>query len=138
MAVAVDACPHVVLDENLRIVESSSAAHDGYVGPGCGQGFLELFTGSRSIILPYLAEAQRTSRVVRFARYFDGYVAEVRIVPNGRTLRVSCEPLGVLDVLTLDGLRASLDAVVQMLKAREDALRREGVRSSLRVVRGDR
>ena len=138
MAVAVDACPYIVLDEHLRIVESSCAARNGHVGPGCGQSFLELFTGSRSMILPYLDEAQRTSRVMTFARYFDGYVAEVRIVPNGRTLTVSCEPLGVLDVLTLDGLRTSLDAAVEMLKGREVAHRREVVRATLRVVEADR
>jgi hypothetical protein len=138
VAVAVDACPHAVLDENLRIVESSWAGPNGHVGPGCGHGFIELFSGSRSVILPYLDEARRTGRVVTFARYFDGYLAEVRIVPDGRTLSVSCEPLAVLDVLTLDGLRTSLDAALELLSERGETLRREVVRSSLRVVEGYR
>lgn len=138
MAVAVDARPHAVLDENLRIVELSWAAPNEHFGRGCGHGFIELFSGSRSVILPYLDEARRTARVVTFARHFDGYLAEVRIVPDGRTLSVSCEPLAVLDVLTLDGLRASLDAALELLHEREHALRREVVRSSLRVVGDDR
>ena len=138
MAVAVEACPYIVLDEDLRIVESSWAAGGRRVGSGCAHGFLELFAGSRSTVLPYLEEARRTSRVVTFPRYFDGFVAAVRIVPDGSTLTVSCEPLCVLDVLTLDGLRASLDTALELLKTTEDAVRRDVIRSSLRVVGGDR
>ena len=75
---------------------------------------------------------------MRFAQYFNGYVAEVRIVPAETTLTVSWERLCMLDLLTLDGLRASLHAVLDMLRAKEDALHREVVRSSFRVVQGGR
>jgi len=42
----------------------------------------------------------------------------------------------MLDVLTLDGLRATLQSVLEALGASEDALRRETVRRSLSVVGG--
>jgi hypothetical protein len=119
VAVAVEAIPYVVLDEQYRIVEVSWAAEAG-VGPLCGQNLLDCFPGSRPLFLPYLKEAQRTGRVVKFAQYFEG-----------------SERLCMLDVLTLDGLRASLHAVLDTLRAREDALHREVVRSSLRVVKGE-
>jgi hypothetical protein len=136
VAVAVEAAPFVVLDEQLRIIEASPAAQAG-VAPLCGQRVLDCFPGSRPLFLPYLKEAQRTGRVVKFAQYFNGYVADVKIVPAGRTLTVSWERLEILDVLTLDGLRASLRSVLDTLRAREDALHREVVRRSLRVVEGD-
>jgi hypothetical protein len=135
VAVAVEAVTYVVLDEEYRIVEVSSAAKAG-VGPLCGRNILDCFPGSRPLFLPYLKEAQRTGRVVKFAQYFDGYVAEVKVVPAGSTLTVTWERLCILDVLTLDGLRASLHSVLDTLRAREDALHREVVRGSLSVVEG--
>ena len=137
VAVAVQAIPYVVLDERYRIVEVGRAAEAG-LGPLCGRNILECFPGSSPLFLPYLKEAQRTGRVVRFAQYFNGYVAEVTIVPAETTLTVSWERLCMLDVLTLDGLRESLHAVLDTLQASEDSLHREVVRSSLRVVKGDR
>jgi hypothetical protein len=134
VAVAVEAVPYVVLDERYRIVEVSRAAEAG-LGPLCGQNLLDSFPGSRPLFLPYLKEAQRTGRVVKFAQFFNGYVTEVKIVPDESTLTVSWERLCILDVLTLDGLRASLHTVLDALQAREDALHREVVRSSLRVVK---
>ena len=135
MAVAVKAIPYVVLDERYRIVEVGRAAEAG-LGPLCGRNILECFPGSSPLFLPYLKEAQRTGRVVRFAQYFNGYVAEVKIIPIGTSLRVSWDRLCMLDVLTLDGLRDSLHDALDALQAREDSVRREVVRSSLRVVEG--
>ena len=71
-----------------------------------------------------------------FAQYFEGYVAEVKIVPGAGALTLVWERLGTLDVMTMDGLRASLRHALDALRAREDALRREVVRGSLRVVEG--
>jgi hypothetical protein len=137
VAVAVEAIPQVVLDEQYRIVEASPAAEVGF-GRLRGHNLLERFPGSRPLFLPYLKLAQRTGRVVTFAQYFNGYVGEVKIVPTESTLTVSWERLCMLDVLTLDGLRASLHAVLDTLRVREDALHREVARSSLRVVEGGR
>jgi hypothetical protein len=137
VAVAVEAIPYVVLDEEYRVVEVSWAPGAGD-GPLCGQNLLDYLPGSRPLFLPYLKEAARTGRVVTFAQYFDGYVAEVKIVPGEGTFMVSWDRLCTLDVLTLDGLQASLHHVLDMLRAREDALHREVVRGSLRVVEGGR
>jgi hypothetical protein len=136
VAVAVEAAPYVVLDDQFRIVEANSAAQAG-VGPLCGQSLVDCFPGSRPLFLPYLKEAQRTGRVVKFAQYFDGYVALLEAVPMGPRLTLTWERLEFLDLLTLEGLRASLHTVLDALRAREDALHREVVRSSLRVVEGD-
>lgn len=81
-------------------------------------------------------EARRTREVVEFAQFYDGYIMRVRAVPEGSRLTVSWETLGMLDVLTLDGLRMSLQAALQALTESEEALRRESVRRSLRVVGG--
>jgi hypothetical protein len=137
VAVAVEAVPYVVVDEQYRIVEVGRAAEAG-LGPRCGQNLLDCFAGCGPLFLPYLKEAQRTRRIVRFAQYFDGYVAAVKILPDETTLTVSWERLCMLDVLTLDGLRDSLHTALDTLQAKEDSLRREVVRSSLRVIEGGR
>lgn len=137
MAVAVEAAPYVVLDDEFRVVETSWPADAG-VGPLRGQHLLDVFPGSRPLFLPYLEEARRTRRSVKFAQYFEGHVAEIGIFPDARGLTLVWERLCTLDVMTMDGLRASLRQALEKLRAREDALHREVVRSSLRVVEGGR
>ena len=137
MAVAVEAVPYVVLDRQHRVVEVGPAAVAG-LGALCGQSVLDCFPDARALLLPYLEEAQRTGEVVEFAQYYDGYVAHMKVVPGGGELTVSWDCAHMLDVLTLDRLRTSLHAVLDALQAREDALRREVVRRSLRVVEGSR
>lgn len=127
--------PHVILDEEYRIVEVGPAAQAGF-GPLLGQNVLECFPGSRPLFLPYYEEARRTREVVEFAQFYDGYIMRLRAVPEGSRLTVSWETLGMLDVLTLDGLRMSLQAALQAVTDSEEALRRESVRRSLRVVEG--
>ena len=134
MAVAVEAIPYVVLDEEYRVVEMNRAA-EARVGRVWGEN-LDSFPDARPLFLPYLKEAGRTGRVVRFAQYFEGFVVEVTIEPAEAGFTVSWERLCVLDVLTLEGLRASLLEVLDRLQNRENALRREGARGRLRVVEG--
>ena len=136
MAVAVGAEPHVVLDEEYRIVEVGPAARAGFT-PLLGENILDSFPDSRPLFLPYYEEARRTRQVIEFAQYYDGYVLRVKVVPDKGRLTVSWETLGILDVLTLDGLRASLDSVLQALAATEENVDREHVRQSLRVVAGE-
>jgi hypothetical protein len=136
VAVAVEAVPFVVLDEAFKIVEVSPAAEAGF-GPLRGRNVFESFPGSRPLFLPYYEEALESGDVVEFAQYYDGYVMDMKVVPAGRMLTVYWERLCMLDVLTLQGLSASLFAVLETLEARENALRREVVRRSLRLVRGD-
>ena len=134
MAVAVDAVPFVVLDEAYKIVEVSPAA--GAVGPLRGQDVFEIFPGSRPLFLPYYEQARRSGEVVEFTQYYGGYVTNTKAVPAGNLLTVYWEPLYMLDVLTLEGLRSSLLTMLDILQAPDDALHRGAVRRSLRVVQG--
>ena len=133
MAVAVEQVPHVVLDEDYRIVEVSSAAEAGF-GHLLGENVLDCFPDSRPLFLPYYEEARRTGAVLEFDQYYDGYVVHLTVVPAGPRLTVFWNTLGMLDLLTLDGLRASLHSVLETLGASEDDVRRERVRRSLSVV----
>lgn len=133
MAVAVEQVPHVVLDEDNRIVEVGPAAEAGF-GHLRGQNVLDSFPDSRPLFLPYYEHARRTGTAVEFDQYYDGYVLHLTVVPAGRRLTVFWDTLCMLDVLTLDGLRASLQSVLAKLRASEDAARRESVRRSLSVV----
>jgi hypothetical protein len=134
VAVAVEEQPYVVLDAEFRIVEASWAVDEGVVARG--RSPLEYFPGARPVFFPYLQEAKRTGRAVEFAQYFDGDVFDVKVVPVGTTLRVTWERLCTLDVLTIDGLRASLQQMLDTLRARERGLRLQGARDALRVVEG--
>ena len=133
MAVAVDAAAFVILDEAYRIVEVSPAA-GAVFGPLRGQDVFESFPGSRPLFLPYYEQARLTGEVVEFTQYYGGYVANVKAVPSGSMLTVYWDRWYTIDVLTLEGLRDSLRTVIDALRGREDALRGDGVRGSLRVV----
>jgi hypothetical protein len=137
VAVAVEGTPYIVLDEEYRIVEISLAAEAGFA-PLRGQKVFDCFAGSRPLFLPYYEEARRTRKVVMFPQYYDGYFMRMRAVPDGSRLVVSWEVLGMLDVLTLDGLQMSIETALKALTDSEDALRRESVRSTLQVVGGKR
>jgi PAS domain-containing protein len=136
VAVAVTEAPYVVLDEDYQIVEVGQAAQAGF-GPLLGQNITDSFPDSRPLFRPYYRKAQRTGEVVEFVQYYDGYVVHLKVVPDGRKLTVSWETLCILDVLTLDGLQASLRSVLQTLADVEETLHRDQVRRTLRVVGGD-
>lgn len=135
MAVAVEALPFVVLDDANRIVEVGSAARDGFEAL-LGENVLDAFPGSEPIFGPYYEQARETGEPVVFAEYFDGYVLRLSAVPGPNGLTVTWETLERLDVLTLDGLRASLASVVERLEAEEGRLARERRGVSLRVIDG--
>lgn len=101
-----------------------------------GQNVLDCFPDSRPLFLPYYEEARRTGVVLEFDQYYDGYVVHLTVIPAGARLTVFWDTLCMLDVLTLDGLRASLQSVLEALGASEDAVRRDTVRRSLSVVGG--
>jgi hypothetical protein len=133
VAVTVDETPFVVLAEDYRIVEVGPAAQAGF-GPLLGQNVLDSFPGSRPLFLPYYEQARRTGEIVEFTQFYDGYVSRITAVPNGSKLAVFWELLGMLDVLTLDGLRDSLEAIIRTLAGAENTLLKDRVRNSLRVV----
>jgi hypothetical protein len=137
VAVAVDVGPQLVLDENLQIVESTAAAR-AETGAENGQSVLAAFPGSQRVLVPQLERARRTGETVAFPLYLHGSVTDLTVVPAERSLTLSWERICSLDVLTLDGLRASLESALEALQAREDALHRDVVRRSLRVLDGGR
>jgi hypothetical protein len=136
VAVTVLQAPYIVLDDCDRIVEVSDFAMPVF-GSFLDQSVWNCFPGSRSLYEPHYSRARRTGAPVEFAQYYDGRVMRVKAVPNGSTITLSYEIVAILDVLTLEGLRESLDSAVAALFAAEEAIHREHVRTSLRLV-GDR
>jgi hypothetical protein len=135
VAVTVTAAPVLVLDEEYRVVEVSPALQAGF-GLRPGESAIDGLPGSRSLFVPYCEHARRTGDTVDFAQFYGGSVVHVHVVPKEGMLLVSWETLGILDVLTLDGLRSSLRTLVETLTRAEDALRRDRMRRSLRLVGG--
>ena len=69
-----------MLDQHLRIVESSAAAR-AETGAENGQSVLDAFPGSRPVLVPQLEKARRTGKTVAFPLYLDGSVADITVVP---------------------------------------------------------
>jgi hypothetical protein len=136
VAVTVQQSPFVVLDETNVIIEVSPAARAGY-GHLLGCDAFAVYPETRPLFLPHYDKARHTQRTVEFAQYYDGYVSHVTVIPAGPTLTVRWEQLCVLDVLTLDGLRASLQTALDKLATAEESIRRAELRRSLRVVGDD-
>jgi len=135
VAVAVEQAPYVVLDEEYRIVEADESAQPVF-GSFLGQIVWDCFPDSRPLYQPYYETARRTGAPVKFAQFFNGYVMLVRATPLGRGIALTYDVLGLLDVLTLDGLRVSLDNALTKLAEAEELLRRERARGSLSVIGG--
>ena len=71
-----------------------------------------------------------------FAQYSDGRVLLLKAVPARRGLIVSWELIGFIDVITIEALRASIDAALDALTTKEEVVRRRHVRRSLSVIAG--
>jgi hypothetical protein len=135
VAVTVTQEPYIVLDEDFSIVEVSELAMP-VVGSFLGRNVWTCFPGSRGLYEAHCATARRTGAPVEFAQYYDGRVVRVKAVPRGARVTLFYEVVERLDVLTLEGLRASLDSALKKLGEAEEALWREHVRASLRLVAG--
>ena len=135
MAVTVEGLPSMVLDDEYHIVEVSESALASFA-PLLGRNVLDAFPGSRALFLPYYERARRTGESVEFAQYYGGYVARVLATPAGTRLIVTWKVVAILDLLTLEGLRSSLEAAIEELEDAEHALHRQHVRQSLRVMEG--
>jgi hypothetical protein len=135
VAVAVEEVPHVVLDDAYRIVEVSPAAEAGFAHLR-GESVLDCFPGSSPLFLPYYENARSTGEIQEFVQYYDGFVVQLKVVPRGSELTVFWKTLCTLDLVTIEGLRASLEDALTRLEAVEGELRRERLRSFLRVVEG--
>ena len=126
----------IVLDEDYRIVEVGPSAEAGF-GPLLGELILDVFPDSRALFQPQYELATLTQAPVQFAQYYDGYVMHVRLEPVGSQLLVTWDRLVMLDVLTLDGLRASLSNALAAISTWEENQAHEQKRAQLRVVGGD-
>ena len=133
VAVTVEQELSLVLDHDFRIVEVGPAARATF-GPLQGQLIYEAFPDCEALFRPYYERARRIGSLVEFGTYYDGYVLHLQVRPRGDELVVTWETLAHLDVLTLDGLVASLataqEAIVELERELERGLRR----SALRVV----
>lgn len=137
MAVAVGPLPFVILDEGNRIVEVGPAARAGFESL-LGANVLDAFPGSQPVFGPYYEKARRTGQPVEFGQFYEGRALRVRAVPGPRGLTVTWATIGILDVLTLDGLRASLESILDALSDVDHELSREELRRSLTVLKGGR
>ena len=138
-AVAVGESPdlsYVVLDEDDRVVEVGPHAPASFMSL-LGQKVHDGFPETEALYGPHYERARRTRAAVEFAQYSDGHVTLMKAVPEEhRRVIVSWELIGFVDVMTLDGLQASLAAALDALVQTEALVRRNRVRGSLRVVAG--
>jgi hypothetical protein len=135
VAVAVAEHSVVVFDGEDRVVEAVPSAQAGArlredASP------LEGLPSAPALFAPYFARARRTGDTVEFVEFVDGRVVRVTATPDGDRLVVSWHTLDILDVLTLEGLRDSLQRVVETLAKVEAELRRTEARRALRVIDG--
>jgi hypothetical protein len=134
VAVAVEH-PHLVLDEEYRIVEVGPPAEAGF-GPLRGRRLWETFPGSKQLFEPYYEKARQSGETVEFLQFYDGQVGHVRAVPRGRHLHLYWEHVHRLNTLTMEGLRQSLAEMIAALEERQGAIDRRRARASLRLVHG--
>jgi hypothetical protein len=137
VAVAVLRTPHLVLDEDYRIVEVGPAA-EGAFGPLLGQDLGECFPDSEALFRPHYERARRTGAPVEFVQFYRGAVARIRAVPAGCRLEVVWERIVRLDTLTLDRFAVSLSEAIRRLNHREAELDRRVARGTLRALAGGR
>jgi hypothetical protein len=135
VAVAVEEHSVVVLDEQDQLVGAVSSAQASIRLPEDASP-LEQLPSARAVFAPYFERARRTGRTLEFVEFVDGRVVQVTVRPEGARLVVSWQTLDILDVLTLEGLRASIERVVETLAQAEATLRRAQARQLLRVVEG--
>ena len=128
--------PYVILDEDDRVVEVGSRApaiFESLRGRRVHEGFPE----TEALYGPHFERARRTGGVVELAQFSNGHLTFLRAVPGERRrVTVSWELIGFVDVMTLEALQASLAAALRVLTEKEEAVRRERVRSSFSVIAG--
>jgi hypothetical protein len=129
VAVAVQALPHIVLDEHYVIVEVGPAAEAAF-RPLEGRNLWECFPDSEPLFRPYYEQARRTGAPVEFVQFYAGAVGWVRATPEGNRLALTWERLARLDTLTFSGLQTTLSEALELLEVHEAEARR----SSLRLV----
>ena len=128
--------PYVVLDAKdcvLDVSPNAPAPFSSLLGQPVHEGFPR---ETEALYRPHRERARRTGEIVEYAQYSDGHVSLVRLVPTPRVLIASWEIVALIDVMTIEALRSSLDAALRALTEREEAVQRERTRTSLRVIAG--
>ena len=137
VAVAVDAVPHLVLDEDYQIVEVGLAAAEAGLGSLLGRDLWECFPSSEPLFRPYYDEAWRTGELVEFVQFYDGVVGRIRATPKGPKLELSWVHMARLETVTLEGLRLSLTETISALEESPPEDAEDQRRGSLRLIVGD-
>lgn len=135
MAVAVAQHSVVVLDDEDRVVEAVPSAHAG-TGVHEAATPLEGLPSAGALFAPHFERARKSGAVVEFVEFVDGRVVRATAAPEGGRLVVSWHTLEILDVLTLEGLRESLERIMRTLERAEADLRKAQARHGLRLIDG--
>jgi PAS domain-containing protein len=133
VAVTVFEDRYLVLDDDFTIVEVGPAARAMF-GPLLGRPAYDAFPESERLFRPYYERAVRLQEPVEFATYYNGYALHLEVAPRGSDLVMRWTTLARLDLMTLEGLAASLDQALVAIEDLERRLRRRTARSQLHVV----
>jgi PAS domain-containing protein len=127
--------PFLVIDSDDRIVEVSRAAEAVY-GSLRGSRLWDRYPEAKPLFRPHFDRARREQEPVEFVQFFRGQVAWLRVESSGSRITLSWEMLFALDTLTLDRLRDSLDAALEILDERQRQLQRSRLRDTFEVIDG--
>lgn len=125
----------MVLDADYRIVEIGPAFEAGY-GHLRDQSLWEVEPEARAIFGPHYEKAWRTGEPVEIVEFFMGRVVRVVAVARAGRLQLTWEVLHRLDILTLEGLQASLQEAIASVEASEGCLTRTRSGRHLHALEG--
>jgi PAS fold len=137
VAVAVERAPELVLDADYRIVDLGPAVEAEF-GDLRGRSLWDAEPDARPLFEPHFESAWRSGEPVEFVEFYDGELARVNAVVRQGLLEVSWSALHSIDVVTLDGLWASLQEALAILERHEGLAARVPNRPHLYAVDGGR
>jgi hypothetical protein len=137
VAVAVERSPHLVLDADYRIVEIGPAYEASY-GHLRDRSLWDAEPEARPVFQPYYEIAWRTGEPVELVQFFNGRLVRIEAVAREGRLQIFWEVLHRIDILTLDGLRSSLQEATAIIERCEDRLARDRARGQLHALEGGR
>jgi hypothetical protein len=111
---------YVVLDEQDRIVHVSTALHSE-LGHWAGHVLWDHLPGARDVYGPCFAEARTSGGAAEATVFYAGRLKRITAIPGADGLAVHFEELVELDLTSLASLTRSLEAIEDVLAAREHA-----------------
>jgi hypothetical protein len=124
---------YVVLDDQDRIVHVSSALH-AELGHWAGHVLWDHLPGARGVYSPCFAEARTSGGAVETTVFYAGRLKRLTAIPGADGLAVHFEELVELDLTCLASLTRSLEAIEDVLAAREHAQPDPRARAFLRAL----